>query len=354
MPITSPLLKPTILHFHITSRCPYRCKHCCSRAGASDTETHLALREIKKMVDQAFKLGVEVFEVSGGEPTILDRHFLLAVLDYASQKGLLTVLNTNGFKLTGEFATQLVKAGLNKIKLSLYGILPETNDEFTGFHGSFEKTVNGIKVAKSVGIEVGLHCVITPRNLDEMLNLPRLLEPYEVDVVQLSSVIPTGRGAVASEYILSNVEGAKAIEALRTRYSESLDRGYFFTTALYPESAADLLKERFCNYLSERVVVDSEGNVIPCCLIPEDLRKPLGNIREESLNNIYSLQRIKQNPLTYWLLKGHKAIMDVLAYEESSHCLCCICIKMLRQLNHKYFNIKKKQQKSANNERCKP
>ncbi len=332
MPVISPLLNPTILHFHITSRCPYRCKHCCSRAGPTETETHLTLGEIKEMVDQAFKLGIEVFELSGGEPTVLDRQFLLALLDYASQKGLLTVLNTNGFKLTSEYATELARAGLNKMKLSLYGVFPETNDEFTGFHGSFEKTVNGIKAAKTVGIEVGVHCVITPRNLDEMLNLPRLLAPHEVDVVQLSAVIPTGRGTVASEYILSKVEGAKAIEALRVRYAEFLDRNYFFTTALYPESGAYPLKERFCNYLSERIVIDLKGNAIPCCLLPEELKKPLGNIREESLDNIYSLQRIKQNLIAYWLLKGHQAIRDVLANEEKSHCLCCICIKMLRQL----------------------
>lgn len=218
--------------------------------------------------------------------------------------------------------------------------MPETNDDFTGFQGSFEKTVNGIKAAKTAGIEVGVHCVVTPRNLEEMLNLPRLLEPLEVDVVQLSAVIPTGRGTVASEYILSKGEGAQAIEALMIRYSEFLDRNYFFTTALYPESRSYLLNERFCNYLSERIVIDTEGNVIPCCILPEDLKKPIGNIREENLAYIYSLQRMKKNPLAYWLLKGHKAIRDELSYEEKSHCLCCICIKMLRQLNQNNFNIR--------------
>jgi len=282
------------------------------------------------MVDQAVGLGVGVFEISGGEPTVLDRRFLLEVVNYASHRGLLTVLNTNGYGLTSKYASQLAEAGLGKVKLSLYGTNPQTNDDFTRALGSFEKTIKGIESTKNAGLEVGLHCVVTPRNLKEMLNLPHFLEPYKVDTVQLGAVIPTGRGATASEYVFSEEDRAQAIRALERRYDELLDRHYFFTIALYPETGAYPFGGRFCNYLLERIVVDPKGNIIPCCILPEELKTPLGNIREENLADIYSTQRLRKDLTTYWLLKGHKAMREELAYEGASHCLCCVCIEMLR------------------------
>jgi MoaA/NifB/PqqE/SkfB family radical SAM enzyme len=288
------------------------------------------LDEIEEMVDQAVELGIEVFEISGGEPTVLDRRFLLEVVNYASHRGLLTVLNTNGYGLTSEYASKLAVAGLGKVKLSLYGTKPYTNDDFTRFLGSFKRTIKGMKSAKNAGMEVGLHCVVTPRNLSEMLNLQDFLEPYDVDTVQLGAVVPTGRGATASEYVFSEDDRAQVIRMLERRYGELLDHRYFFTIALYPEPRAYPLDRRFCNYLVERIVVDPKGDVIPCCVLPEDLKNPLGNVKEESLTDICSPQRLRQDLTAYWLLKGHKAMREELAYRRVSHCLCCVCIKMLR------------------------
>ena len=85
----------------------------------------------------------------------------------------------------------------------------------------------------------------------------------------------------------------------------------------------------------ERIVVDPEGDVLPCCLLPEDLKRPLGNIREDGLAEICSPQRLRLDPTAHWLLKGHKALREELAYEERSHCLCCTCTEMLRQVGHR-------------------
>jgi len=321
---------PEILHLHITSRCPYRCVHCCSKTGSSQTSKPLDLEDIEKMMDQAVGLGIGIFEISGGEPTALDRRFLLGVLRYASQRGLLTVLNTNGYMLTREYAKRLAETGLAKIKLSLYGTTPRTNDAFTGFPGSFRKTLNGIEAAKTAGMEVGVHCVVTPKNLSEMLKLPDLLEPRTIDTVQLGAVIPTGRGATASEYVFSEGERSKAIRELKETYRELLNHRYFFTIALHPQPEMYPFDRRFCNYLVERIVVDPKGDVIPCCVLPEDLKRPLGNVKEESLIDICSPQRLRQDLTAYWLLKGHKAMRKELTYRGVSHCLCCVCVEMLR------------------------
>lgn len=181
--------RPTKLHFHITSRCPYRCKHCCSDAGPNRESTELRLEDMERMVDQATGFGMEIFEISGGEPLILERRLLLETLRHASRRGLLTALNTNAYGLDREYASELVEAGLDKIKFSLYGANPQTHDEFTGAMGSFDRVLRGIEASKEEGMEVTVHFLITPKNLKELPALPSLLGPRGVDAVQLGSIV---------------------------------------------------------------------------------------------------------------------------------------------------------------------
>jgi hypothetical protein len=145
-------------------------------------------------------------------------------------------------------------------------------------------------------------------------------------------VIPTGRGRAGTQYVLSEEEKSTVITKMKKRYEGLLGHKYFFTVALYPEPRSYPFEGRFCNCLVERIVVDAEGNVVPCCLLPRCIRTPLGNIKNSPLSSILSSQTIKSSPIATGLLWGHKALREKLCYWETSHCLCSVCIEMLRRL----------------------
>jgi len=282
------------------------------------------------MVDQAADLGTVYFDISGGDPLTLERRFLLEVIQYASRKDLSACISTNGRELNEDYAEQLGEAGLQKLKLSLYGSMAETHDAFTTVPGSFERVLNGIRVSKHAGMEVWVNTIVTPRNLRELQGLPALLEPLDVDLVQLSSIVPSGRGMRASDFIFSEDALGEAIGVLQEKLS-GLDHA--FTITLFPDPSNLPFDGRHCDYFYDRLVVDHKGDVIPCCLLPENLKHVLGNIRE-GLPEVYSACRIEKDGIFSWLGRGHGAMREKLGYDRVSHNLCSTCIDMLYRITN--------------------
>jgi len=326
-------MNPSILHFHITSRCPYRCRHCFSDAGLQGSSEELDVETIRRMLDRAVHFGMQELELSGGEPLILGKNPILEIIRYASSLGLLTTLNTNMWFLDESYIRDLDDAGLDRVKSSLYGTSCRTHDDFTGREGSFEKVRAGLGYLRENEIEAWVNYVVTPKNMDDASGLSGLLEPYAVDTIQLSSIIPSGRGRTAQEYIFRDSELGSVIEQLDALFPDSRRHDVSFTISLYGDPHIYPFGDRYCDYLKDRLVVDPSGHVIPCCILPKSLRSRAGSIVHEDLDYILSSQRLEGKPIFYWLAKGHRAMHERLDFEEESNNLCSSCIEMLTTLS---------------------
>ncbi len=225
--------------------------------------------------------------------------------------------------------SNLKDAGLDRIKLSLYGTSSRIHDDFTGTKGSFKKVTDALGFLKNKGIETWIHYVVTPKNLPETFLLPVLIDPYEVDTVQLSSIIPSGRGKNAKAYRFRDLELPLVIKKLEALFSNLINEKIFFTIALYPTLDSYPFNNRYCDYLINRIVVDPSGQVIPCCIMPEEIRSTNGNVIKEDINDIYTSQEMEKDPIFYWLIRGHKAMSETLKHPRRSNNLCTTCIKML-------------------------
>jgi MoaA/NifB/PqqE/SkfB family radical SAM enzyme len=325
-------LNPSILHFHITSMCPYSCRHCFSDSGAQSSSEELDVNAIHKMLDRAIHFGMQELELSGGEPLILGKDPILEIIRYASNLDLLTTLNTNMWFLDESYIQDLDDSGLDRLKSSLYGTSCRTHDDFTRRQGSFSKLSDALGFLREYEIEVWINYVVTPKNMDEASGLSGFLEPYAVDTIQLSSIIPSGRGRAAQEYIFSDDELSSVIEQLDALFPDARKHNVSFTISLYGFSGIYPFGDRYCDYLKDRLVVDPSGHVIPCCILPSSLSSRAGSIVHEDLGCILSSQRLKGKPIFYWLAKGHRAMHERLEFEEESNNLCSTCIKMLTTL----------------------
>ncbi len=287
------------------------------------------MRDIERMLEQARALGTVFFDISGGDPLIVEREFILETLRLASAKDLSACISTNGTNLTKDYLEEMVSVGLQKLKFSLYGATSRTHDHFTRVPGSFEHVMRAVELSKRAGVEVWVNCVVIPGNLDEFQRLASLLDPLDVDLVQLSSIVPCGRGKRADSYQFSEAGFKNAIRTLENSLSSLR---HAFTITLYPNPETPPFAGRHCDYFYDRLVVDPQGNVIPCCLLPDDLQHRLGNIRE-GLSKVCSDQRVREDPVFYWLDQGHDKMRQALGYEKVSHNLCAVCIDMLYRLS---------------------
>lgn len=325
-------ISPRILHFHITSRCPYRCAHCCSDSGPEHAGEELNEKAVGTMLDRAVLFGMEEFELSGGEPLVVERSRVLEGIRYASSLGLLTTLNTNAWYLDEGYVLDLKEAGLDRVKTSLYGTSPAVHDDFTQKQGSFKRLKDALGLLRKNEIETWVNYVVTPKNIEEASGLLTLVVLYALDTIQLSSIIPSGRGEGARDCVFSDGELRNVIETLEGLFPNSTRSTVSYTITLWKDPENYPFGDRFCDYLKDRLVVDPSGHVIPCCVLPGHLKRRAGSIVEEALDSLLAAERLKDEPVFHWLGRGHKAMRESLHFESECSNLCLSCIGMLTAL----------------------
>ncbi len=131
------------LMFGITYNCQLKCPHCCVGSYENEPNRELSTDEIKDVLDQSAKAFVVNF--FGGEPTM--RPDIMELIKYASERAVYVFCDTNGLKITRDYAKQLKEHGLEMLYVSIDSPIPEKHDELRGVKGTFEKAVQGIKNA---------------------------------------------------------------------------------------------------------------------------------------------------------------------------------------------------------------
>jgi MoaA/NifB/PqqE/SkfB family radical SAM enzyme len=156
--------------------CNLKCSYCVAKSGPTVPRRALGLDRVKRLVDEAVELGFEHIFFTGGEPFILDE--IYEMLSYSSARIQTTVL-TNAMLLRGKRLQELC-AIANKnliVQVSLDGGRPEDHDAYRG-EGTWEKTVEGIRLLQENGFRVRIGTTETPVNsphLDKLCEFHRSL-----------------------------------------------------------------------------------------------------------------------------------------------------------------------------------
>ncbi|MFQ5875715.1 MAG: radical SAM protein, partial [Dehalococcoidia bacterium] len=203
-----------VMVWNITRRCNLHCAHCyidaMDRIDPAELDTETALR----VVDQLADYGVPVLLLSGGEP--LMRPDILEIINYATSRGLRTVLSTNGTLLTAEVARNLQRAGVAYVGVSIDG--PEAiHDKFRGSRGAFRQALDGVRTVLAEGLKVGLRFTLTRYNYQYLDNMFDMVQRERLPRLCIYHLAYAGRGArIASRAELSQQETRRAIDQCLT------------------------------------------------------------------------------------------------------------------------------------------
>ena len=136
------LLHPEV-RYEVTDHCNASCIMC-PRDKHEHGREHGIMDQAKyeKSIDEVVGLGAKKIVLTGfGEP-MLDKR-LEDKVAYASGKGLSTYFITNGSALTPKRSRRLMEAGLAEMRVSFYGMRPETyNAVMQGL--DFDRTMKGL------------------------------------------------------------------------------------------------------------------------------------------------------------------------------------------------------------------
>jgi MoaA/NifB/PqqE/SkfB family radical SAM enzyme len=153
---------PWKLWIYTNYDCNLACSYCVARSHPRAARRAIGMETVRRLVDEAAGQKFERVLFTGGEPLILSDVY--SMLAYAAER-LPTTLLTNAMLARGARLERL--AAVNHpnlvIQVSLDGACPEHHDPYRGA-GSWQRTVEGLRLLLERGFKVKLATTETPAN----------------------------------------------------------------------------------------------------------------------------------------------------------------------------------------------
>lgn len=305
------------LRVSLTDQCNLRCVYCTpSPLSKLEHKELLTYEELLRVIRIAVGLGVKKVRLTGGEPLARRRvdYFLDGLADI---QGLDDIrLTTNGVFLE-KYHTQLLRAGVRKLNISLDTLKPARFKQITGFD-EFAKVWAGIQLALEKGFSPVKVNMVAMRgvNDDEIVEFARLALKYPLQMRYIE-FMPIGNDAswgrdklIPASEIRDRIGVLGTLTPVSQKHMDGPARVYELEGAVGSIGFISPMSHKFCEKCN-RLRLTSEGALRSCLLSDDetDLRTMLrSGGTDDDIRNLI-IKTIQSKP------KGH--VMD----ESPTGCL---------------------------------
>lgn len=315
---------PFIVIWEVTRACALKCLHCRAEAQYKPNPWQLSFEEGKKLIDEIALMDNPLFVFTGGDP--LMRPDLFELAKYAIEEKNLPVSMTPSAtpKVTREAIRKAKEVGLSRWAFSLDGSCAEIHDHFRGTRGSFDRTMKGIEYLKELNIPIQVNTTISNYNLHDLEAIAEKVKDMGAVLWSTFFLVPTGRGQ--EKDMISAEEHEKVMKWL---YQIQQKMPYGVKTTEAPHYRRVFLQEEqdAAGKMDDReakrkdvlgrapkpvndgdgfVFISHIGEVYPSGFLPVSC----GNIREQSLTDIYQNSPIMRELRDKSLLKGKCGVCE--------------------------------------------
>ncbi|WP_372629980.1 TIGR04053 family radical SAM/SPASM domain-containing protein [Cohnella sp.] len=311
-------VNPFIVIWEVTRACALKCLHCRAEAQYRADPRQLTLEEGKKLIDSIAEMDNPLFVFTGGDP--LMRPDLFELAQYAIEEKKLPVSLTPSAtpRVTRDAIRKAKEVGLSRWAFSLDGSRAEIHDHFRGTKGSYDLTMRGIEYLQEMQIPIQINTTVSQYNLHDLEATAEKVKEMGAVLWSVFFLVPTGRGMEKDMISPEQHEevmkwlfrvqqrmpyGVKATEAPHFRrvfMQEKMRSGAGQEQA--GTKRADLLgrAHKGVNDGDGFVFISHIGDVYPSGFLPISC----GNVREQSLTDIYRNSLVLQRLRDKSLLKG--------------------------------------------------
>lgn len=292
------------VHWSVTGKCNYRCRHCyMSAAGCTDED--ISLDKIKEIICRMEEAGIMNVSLSGGEALV--RPDFREIVDELTSRGIaLRAVYSNGFLVNGELMDFLRSRQLRPRFVLSFDGTGGAHEWMRGIPGAAEHFRRAARLLKENGFTFEAEYCLHRGNADRLRDSIRYLAQEGCEQVKVNLLTDLGEGEHIAEYCFSPAEAYECFLDYLPRYYEDgaplpvLLRGLFrsvgkdrylipgcrFTGEINPVDV------RVCSHASRVMVLSADGRVMPCVALEcagdfsrsfeSVLEKPVGEILEGS------------------------------------------------------------------------
>ncbi len=290
---------PRAMSIYVTYKCNIRCQMCSiwKTRGIQKSNAELTLSELDEILSDSLFSKLEYININGGEPNLRDDLPEIAELFVEKFPRLQTItMNSNGLPPHRAHANVEAIGRIcqkNNIRFSVSISLHDLGrnyDQIAGIPDAYQKvleTLNRLKrIQDSLPFYLGINCVITDLNLD---NLPRLKEWSETEQIPINFTL----GEVRERFhnldtdVMKEIKTGKKADLVIFLRSLSKNKSLFNQHAYRYQQLADIIESKTsrkisCHYAMGGVILGSEGDLYYC----KD-SKSIGNCRKQQASSLY-------------------------------------------------------------------
>lgn len=268
---------PIDVILELTRQCNVSCCHCYNFKD----NAQLSFDQVKVIARQLRQAGTLFISLTGGE--VFTHPDFFDICFYLRNSGFDLKIFTNGTLINENNIKTISKIAPSEVGISIQGAVAKTHDAITGSAGSFNKSINAIKLLKKEDISVNLKCTLMKDNFSEYRDVIKLAQELDTSYIVDPVVSPRDDG---SKDVLSHRLDEPELEAF---YQDEMVK------QLGTFDDQDQKDEFTCPAGTVMASISAGGDVYPCIQLPERL----GNVFEKDFKDIWEnsqfLNKMRKN-----------------------------------------------------------
>lgn len=267
--------KLRLLMLSVTSKCALNCEHCYEWKNLNKRDV-FSRSDLERIIREYQTYGTGIVFLGGGEP-MLRLKDICHVLRHA-RKNSEFWMYTSGFHLGEKEATQLKRAGLTGVIVSLDHFSEQKHDHFRGYPGAFKNAINAVYACHQCGLGTALALCTTNEFTTEsnFRSYMEMANQLGVHFVQLLE--PKAAGRYSGKKVLLEKTKQKWLEKWTNEYNqEKKFRSYPIIN--YPESVN---RKIGCLSGDRMIFINSAGEIQQCPFC----ERTLGNALEYPVDEV--------------------------------------------------------------------
>lgn len=291
MPVSN--LQDFFIQWHLTERCNLSCTHCYQAGSKTDELTRSEIRDVLVEISDMLLAWTNAYElafspslnITGGEPFL--RKDLFEILEEMASHDFALFLLTNGTLIDEEMATKVADLGVKGVQVSIEG--PEDIHDTIRGKGSFSTSCKGISNLLKAGLKVTINATLSEINADNFQDMIDISKSLGVQRLGFSRLVPSGRGLGLVDRMIEPQRVKQIYESIFSLHAEGLEIVTGDPVASQMKAGAAVadcgsLATSGCAAGTSGLTILPDGTVTPC----RRLAIPVGNVREDSLREIWS------------------------------------------------------------------